>query len=248
MARSVTFDVNQLIGALDVIQGTQIRYAGTQAMKRLGYELREESKQLMARTFNNPVPFTLSSPRYAADGLSVRMSIYDGPAPKGQDPAKYLYPVSTEDTQGSKPAYPTRFIKALQARGIVGSNYYAVPWLRGRGVPVNAYGNVPPAFYAATLAGLARQGAPGAPRTRQAGWQYISVPDQRIGPAVRRTSSLERRPGIYRVKGRELEFLFGLQTKQPTVPTKFDWRGHLTRRAEPLLSRLLSQELDKALR
>lgn len=248
MQRSITFDVERLIGALNVIEGTQIRYAGTQAMKRLGYELQQATRNEMPRIFDRPVPFTISSVLYRAEGLTTTLYINSGNAPKGQDPARYLYPVSTDDTQGAKPAYITRFTRALRKQGIINDSYYAVPWFAGAGVPTNSYGNVPAAFYQSTLAGLLRQGAPGARRTSQAGWQYISVPDGRVGPAIRRTGSLARNPGIYRVRGRELQFLFGYSRRPPIVPTIFDWHGSLQRRAEPLLSRLLRQELDKAMR
>ena len=250
MARSVTFDVNQLIGALDVIQGTQIRYAGTQAMKRLGYELQQDTRELMSKTFNNPVPFTLQSPLYKAEGLSVRMFIYDKRVAKGQDPSRYLYPVSTEDTQGTKPAYITRFTRALQHNRIVPDKHFAQPWLSGRGVPVDGYGNVPAGFYGSVLSVLRRtpvgRNSLGRKNTIQEGWRVFSVPDARL-PAGARPSNLKN-PGIYRAKGRDLQLLFGYKLAQPTVKTTFDWRGHLTRRAEPLLSRLLSQEIDKALR
>lgn len=247
--RSVTFDATQLLRGLSVLEGTQIRYAGNKALRRLGYELQGEVTKYMAQTFNDPVPFTLASPRYDANtDLTLRMYVRKDRVPKGQDPGRYLYPVSTDDAIGSKPAYTTRFTRALRHRGIVDSSYYAVPWKEGRGVPVDSRGNVPATFYGATLAGLARQGAPGNRRTKQAGWQYFSVPDRRIGPAIRGWDALARTPGIYRVKGRDLELLFGYARRPPMVPTKFDFSGFLSSAAEPRLRRLLRQELDAALR
>jgi hypothetical protein len=242
---SVEFDVESLIGAINAVQATQIKYAGTQAMKRLGYELRTQLSQYMGKTFNNPVPFTLSSPRYRADGLETEILISREGA-KGQDPARYLYPVSTEDGAANKPAYVTRFTKALRAKGIVNESYYAVPWKDGRAVPLNSYDNVPAAFYQSVLAGLARYGVAGAKGTKQAGYQFFSVPDRRIGPSIRRTASLKQ--GIYRVKGSQLDFLFGYARRPPIVPAKFDFAGFTTRRAEEILPTLLSQELAKAMR
>jgi hypothetical protein len=241
---SIEFDVEALLGQLNAIQGTQIKYAGTQAMKRLGYELKQELRQHMASVFNNPVPFTLASPRYNAQGLETRIYISTDGA-KGQDPARYLYPVSTEDGAGAKPAYTTRFTKALRHLGIIDSSYFAVPWKEGRAVPVNAYDNVPASFYQSILQGLVRHGGAkkGGPTS---GYQYFSVPDRRIGPSIRRTSSLKQ--GIYRVKGRDLQYLFGYARRPPIVPTTFDFSGFTFRRAEQILPTLLSQELEKALR
>jgi hypothetical protein len=241
---SIEFDVEALIGQLNAVQGTQIKYAGTQAMKRLGYELKQELSQHMAKTFRDPVPFTLASPRYKATGLETEISI-SRVGPKGQDPGRYLYPVSTEDTPGAKPAYITRFTKALWAKGIVDRSYFAVPWLDGRAVPTNANGNVPASFYQSTLAGLDRFGLAkkGGPTS---GYKFFSVPDRRIGPAVRRMSSFK--PGIYRAKGSQVDFLFGYARRNPIVRTNFDFSGFAFRRAEQLLPTLLSQELEKAMR
>lgn len=244
MANSIEFDVESLLGQLNAVQATQIKYAGTQAMKRLGYELKQELSQYMAKTFRDPVPFTLSSPRYKATGLETEISI-SRTGPKGQDPGRYLYPVSTEDGAGAKPAYITRFTRALWAKGIVDRSYFAVPWLDGRAVPTNDYGNVPASFYQSTLAGLDRFGLAkkGGPTS---GYKFFSVPDRRIGPAVRRMTSFK--PGIYRAKGAQLDFLFGYACRNPIVRTTFDFSGFTFRRAEQLLPTLLSQELEKAMR
>ena len=244
MANSIEFDVESLLGQLNAVQATQIKYAGTQAMKRLGYELKQELSQYMAKTFRDPVPFTLASPRYKATGLETEISI-SRVGPKGQDPGRYLYPVSTEDGAGTKPAYITRFTKALWAKGIVGRKYFAVPWLDGRAVPTNANGNVPASFYQSTLAGLDRFGL-AKQRGSTAGYKFFSVPDRRIGPAVRRMSSFH--PGIYRAKGSQVDFLFGYARRNPIVRTTFDFSGFTFRRAEQLLPTLLSQELEKAMR
>jgi hypothetical protein len=247
MAGTVEFDVTRLIGQLNALQATQINYAGGRAMRRLGVMLKVQLSQHMQQTFRDPVPFTLSSPRARSTGLELSLSISTDGA-RGQDPARYLYPVSTEGTSGAKPAYTTRFTKALRRRGIVDDSYYAVPWLEGRGVPTNSYGNVPPSFYQQTLAGLARFGAPGGRRTSSAGWQYLSVPDRRQGPAIRRTSSLERRPGIYRVKGRDLQFLFGYARRPPIIRTSLlNIPQFASSRAQLLLPNLLREELERTL-
>lgn len=245
MARTIEFNVEDLIGRLNVLQATQIKYAGTKAMQRLGYELKQSLRDEMARVFDKPVPFTLSSPKYDAQGLSLRIFLL-GDSPGGQSPSRYLYPVSTEDTAGSKPAYLTRFGRALRHLGIIDNSYFPVPWLEGRAVPTDSYGNVPRSFYSGVLRGIARQGAKGASPSSKYGGQYMSVPDRRVGPAMRRTSSLK--PGIYRVKARQLDFLFGYARRPPIVPTVFDYRGVATRRAQEILPTLLSQELEKAMR
>jgi len=247
MPGSIDFDAEALLGSLNIVELSQINYAGTQALKRLGYELTQDLSKYMEATFRDPVPFTLASPKYDPNGLQVAINI-SKQGDKGQDPARYLYPVSTDDTTGAKPAYTTRFTKALRKRGIVDDSYYAVPWLDGRAVPTNSYGNVPASFYQQVLAGLARQGVAGARGTRQSGYQFFSIPDRRIGPNIRGGRALERQPGIYRVKGRQLDFLFGYARRPPIVRTSFDFNGFVRRRSAEIFPTLLRQELDKALK
>jgi hypothetical protein len=242
MARTIEFDVEALIGKLDVLQKVQLPYAGNQALKELGFKMRGELAQYMAEVFDNPVPFTLRSPRYAVDGLTLTVSISKDGA-KGQDPARYLYPVSTDDGGGGKPAYITRFTKAVRAMGVVDSSYYAIPYLQGRGVRVNAYGNMTAGQYQQVLAGLkAENGRTGG--KRGSSWRYFSVPDGRK-PARRGGGNLK--PGIYRAKSNDLQMLFGYARKHPTVPGIFDFAGTVERKSQELLPSLLTKALAKAL-
>jgi len=242
----IDFDAEALIGKLSIIEKTQISYAGKQALKRLGYELKQDVSKYMEATFRDPVPFTLASPKYEANGLQVAISI-SKKGDKGQDPARYLYPVSTDDTTGRKPVYITRFTKALRKRGIVDATYFAIPWLEGRGVPVNSYGNVPNNFYRSVLGGFQRGGAPGKRNSLQAGFRVFSIPDLSKAKSTR-FNPLSNKPGIYRAKGRQLEFLFGYAKEHPTVGTIFDFDGFVRRRSAEIFPTLLRQELDKAMR
>ena len=242
---SIEFDVEQLIGQLNAVQGTQIKYAGTQAMKRLGYELQQDIHRHMAQVFDRPVALTLRAVRYEATGLQTMMRIIRE-APKGQDPGRYLYPVSTEDGAGTKQAYITRFTRALRRRDVISDRYFAVPWTGGRGVPTDDHGNVPRTFYASVLAALARGGA-GKKSGPTSGYHYFSIPNG--NRAVNANNPLNKRtPAIYRRKGRDLQLLFTYADTHPTVPTTFDFSGYAFRRAEQILPTLLSQELEKALR
>ncbi len=243
--RSVTFNAEPLLGQLNVLQKVQIPYAGNQALKQLGFQLRGELARYMGDVFENPVPFTLRSPRYEVDGLTLRVRISTDGA-KGQDPARYLYPVSTDDGGGGKPAYITRFTKAVRSMGVVDSSYYAIPYLQGRGVRVNAYGNMSPGQYQQVLAGLrAENGRTGG--KRGASWRYFSVPDGRAAGAARGRGR-QLKPGIYRAKTNELQMLFGYARKQPTVPGIFDFAGTVERKSGELLPSLLSKALADALR
>jgi hypothetical protein len=240
----IDFDPEALIGKLNIFEKTQLNYAGGQALKRLGYELRQDVIKHMDTIFDRPVPFTLKSLSYNAEGLMLTMHISQK-GDKGQDPGRYLYPVSTQDTTGKKPAYPTRFAKALIKNSIVDSSYFPIPWLDGRAVPTNSYGNVPAGFYQTVLAGLKRYGVAGDKKTKSPGFQFFSIPDRRTGPNIR---GGKLKQGIYRVKGRQLDYLFGYVRRPPLVPTIFDLYGFIQRRSDEIFPTLLRQELDKALR
>lgn len=228
MAKAIEFEVERLLGRLNALEGTQIKYAGGQAMKRLGFGLREHHALQMAGRFENPVPFTLSSPRYQADGLDLRVFISRDGA-KGQDPGRYLYP--TDRGSDSNTAYTTRFGRALQREGI--TNRFPVPYIGGRGVRTNTYGNMQPGQYTQVLAGLKRNDG-----------TYFSIPDARRTSS--RTTTLK--PGIYQRKGRGLNMLFAYLNTPPSVRQAYDFESITRRYAEQQLPKLLREELAKALR
>ena len=242
MARTIEFDAQALVDGIDALRGAQLPYAGNQALKQLGFQLRGELQREMRDKFENPVPFTISSPRYRVDGLELTVSISKDGA-KGQDPARYLYPVSTDDGGGGKPAYITRFTRAIRALGVVDPSYYAIPFLKGRGVRVNAYGNMSPGQYQQVLQGL-KTGTGAGKKGSQ--WRYFSVPDQRKSGGGGGGGRLK--PGIYRAKSNDVQLLFTYARKQPTVPALFDFSGLVQRRSEEILPSLLSKALDNALK
>ena len=239
MSRSVEFHVDRLIADLNIAAASQLNYYGPRAMKVLGYELKQDLSRHMQRVFRNPVPYTLSSPYYRANGLEVAIGISPKVGFKGNAPSAYLYPVSTEDTAGTKPAYDTRFITGLRKMGVANATTYAYPWLQGRGVPTNNYGNVKPSFYSSVLAGLRRYGQ-GDGTSKRSAYTYFAIPDLRH-PSARAS---KRRPGIYRRRGSTLEYLFSLSTRPRQVRTTFDFAGYTTARAEAILRTTLSTMLS----
>jgi len=240
MTRTIEFDAQALIGKIDALRGAQLPFAGNRALRQLGFQLRGELQKEMRDKFENPVPFTINSPRYRVDGLELTVSISKDGA-KGQDPARYLYPVTAEGgVGGSKPAYITRFTRAIRALGIVGPEYYAIPFLQGRGVRVNAYGNMMPGQYQQTLQGL-KTGVGAGRQGSQ--WRYFSVPDGRK-PGKRGNL----KPGIYRAKTGDVQLLFTYARRQPTVPVIFDFEGVVRERSQAILPSLLSKALDDALK
>ncbi len=241
MARSIEFDAQALIGRIDALRGAQLPFAGNSALKQLGFQLRGELQKEMRDKFENPVPFTINSPRYRVDGLELTVSISKDGA-KGQDPARYLFPVTAEGgVGGSKPAYITRFTRAIRALGVVDASYYAIPLLKeGRGVRLNAYGNMSTGQYQQVLQGL-KTGVGAGRQGSQ--WRYFSVPDNR---KAGKPGGLK--PGIYRAKSNDVQLLFTYARRQPTVPVIFDFEGVVEMQSRRLLPSLLSKALDDALK
>jgi len=236
--QSIKWDVEDLIGKLNIVQKTQIPYAGAQAMKRFAYLFsREQVPKEMQDVFRAPVPLTLKSVKYKADGLTATFTVKQK-VPKGNAPGKYLYPVSSEDASGRKPIYDTRFTNGLRKKGIVGDGYWPVPFLSGRGVSITN-GRMRPGQYGDVLRGLDRK-EPG-----KGGYRYISIPDNRS----RRPASGGLSDGIYRIKGRnDVQMLFTYARTQPTVPTIFDLRQYALDYGNEVLPSLLSKALERAMR
>jgi len=235
--KNIEWDVEDLIGKVDVIQKVHIQYAGAQAMKRFGYLFaKQQVIKDMQDEFRNPVPLTLNSVVSDPNGMEITIKVKDK-VPKGNAPGKYLYPVSAEDSAGKKPIYETRFTNYLRKTGIVTDTYWPVPFLKGVGVRTNDYGRMSPGQYTQVVNGL-RTG------TGKGGYRYISVPDQR---KPRQTNNLK--PGIYRIKGRnDVQMLFTYARTQPTVKAKFDLRQYALDYGAEVLPSLLSKSLERAMR
>lgn len=229
MARTIEFDVERLLGRLNVLQGTQIKYASSRALQRFGFEAQQHLGLQMAGRFENPVSYTLNSPRYDRNiaeepgALSLRLFINpDGS--KGTAPATYLYP--TDAGSADNTAYLTRFGKGLRKIGI--TNKFPVPYAGGKEVRTNKYGNMLPSQYQSTLRAL--QGDKSS---------VFALPNGSRGGLLP--------PGIYQRRGRTAYLLFALLDQAPQVRTAFDFYGISQRLAQQRLPKLLREELSKAL-
>lgn len=230
MARTIEFDVERLLGRLNILEGTQVKYAAKRALQRFGFEAQQHLGLQMAGRFENPVSYTLNSPRYDRNiteepgAVSLRLFINpDGS--KGTAPATYLYP--TDAGSSDHTAYTTRFGKGLSKLGI--TNKFPVPYTYGSQVRTNKYGNMLPSQYSAILKAL--QGDKSS---------IFALPNG--------STSGRLPPGIYQRKGRTSYLLIALRDKAPQVRTAFNFYGISQRLAQQRLPLLLRQELSKALR
>jgi hypothetical protein len=255
--RTITFDADDLIKDLDIIRRVQMPFVASWSLNQLGPKIRKFHQTEMARSFNNPVPFTTNSPRWGANGYqpwtrstkqNLEMGIWiseDGA--KGQDPARYLFPQMQEDGRSRKQVYVTRFSKALRRRGALEGSEYALPIRASSAARLNSYGNISPGQYTQVLYAI---GAMTEFTARQAGKskrgpskEYFAVPSRT--PAGGRKSNLN--PGIYRRKGDSIAMLFKTLPEAPDVSPKYDFYGLTQDLAEDYFPDLVQKKLNEVM-
>ena len=230
MARSIEFDVERLLGRLNILEGTQIRYASRRALDRWRFGAQQHLGLQMAGRFENPVARTLSSARYdrafieEPGSIGVRLYI-DASSDKGNAPASYLYP--TDRGSADSTAYATKFGAGLRKTGI--TTKFPVPYKQGQLVKRNRYGNMLPSQYASTL-------------------QALQTPGSAVFALPNGNRSAALPPGIYQRRGRTAYLLFALLDSAPSVTQRFDFYGIRSTYAQTQLPKLLREELRKALR
>jgi hypothetical protein len=238
---AITFDAEKLIGRLNILESAQFQYAGSQAMKRLGFELRSELGRNMVASFNRTAQFTVNSPYYRHDGgLGVSIGISTQGDDKGQSPASYLYPLTPGAE--SRAALTTRFTKGLRKKGIIDDKTWALNWLPDPGTPTRN-GSTDPGLLQALMTALGQSGGRLAnlrSKYAQGGQRYLRSSRQNRHLA----------PGIYRVKSgeRPTRLMGYLQNREPVVPVKFRFEDIVRERSQVLLPGLLRAELARALR
>ena len=115
MSASITFNVDKLIRKLDIIQKSHLPKASEQALKSFGFDVRELLQKEMQREYESPSAYTLSSPYFKQDGMTLTVGINDK-ANSGLSPAQYLAPTDKTGNRFRKPAAPTSLDGAMLAR------------------------------------------------------------------------------------------------------------------------------------
>ena len=232
---AIEFDVEKLIGKLDIIQKTQVPFAANQALKQFGYLFKT---QLLPNKFNDeftapdgfgkPVPRTLSAALYEADGMTLKLSIKKGSG-KGLSAAEYL----RSALYGGE-ATNTSLHSAIQK--ITGL------------YPVPAYGNL-------KALGALTQGADikGSYASRViTGLERNFVRKQQPASGERFVASLTPRGGlkgraVYRIKGNSISTVFNLFDNKTILKPVFDYEKFVKTEAERRLPSLLALQLQRAM-
>ena len=222
-------------------------------MSRLGFALaRRDVPGYMKAVFNNPNTFTLRSLKYKVVSPYEVQLTFDQNVPKGNDPARYLYPV-TKGLPGNE-AYATKFTRFVHSAGIVPRDRYPIPVKEN--LKKNSYGKVSQGEYSKTWSGLntslpksrsksqLNKGLKGF--NRAANFRYFSIPDNRNlgGRSSRQGNLFDLGEGIYRIKGRSnLQLLFTYAKRKPTVPKIFDYYGFVEKHVAAYVPRELVRHL-----
>ena len=123
--------------AFTELERTQLPFATLQAVNATAFGVREAWKREAPRALDRPTPLTVNAILYrkaTKQRPAAEVFIRDE-AFKGTPPAKYLLP---QVEGGSRPAKGLE--RLLQAKGFLPRGMFAVP---GKGVQLDAFGNVP---------------------------------------------------------------------------------------------------------
>ena len=229
MVKSVTFNADKLIRQLNLIEKVLVPKAAEQALKSFGYDVRELLQKEMQETYESPSSWTLRSPYFKQDGLTLTVGISDK-RNSGLAPNQYLAPTDKSGGRGRRPVAPTSLDGAMLRR-------YGI---RDIAVPVES-----------SRAGSQFLNAKGALRSRKV--KYLL--DQLANPGSGRESyfvirpgdSSSLKPGIfrrYRIKGSISQaFVFAKQKQTPSI----DYHGVIIKAAEKQLPRLIQSKLSRLL-
>ena len=240
MAAAITHNIDAVVKGLTTYQRIDLPRAARRTMHEFGYDFAKRYVPgYMKAVFQRPNNLTLRSLNYkVVSSYEVHFDFRQN-LPKGNDPARYLYPVA-KGLPGNE-AYATKFTRYVHSAGIVPRNRYPIPVKEN--LKKNSYGKVSQGEYTKTWSGLERTG--GAGKTGK-GFRYFSIPDGRNrGPASTRQGSLfNLGEGIYRVKGKsDLQLLFTYAKSKPRVPEIFDYYGFAEKTVKFRLGPMFSRNL-----
>ena len=97
MGASITFNIDKLIKKLDIIQKSHLPKAVEQALKSFGFDARELLQKEMKDRYREVTPYSLRSPYFRQDGLTLLIGISD--KGRGVSPRSYLGP--TDSSRGA---------------------------------------------------------------------------------------------------------------------------------------------------
>jgi len=234
----IDFDVEKLIGKLDIIEKTQIPFAANQALKRFGHLMKTQllpaemlDKFTAPDGMGSPVPFTLNSLLHDTQGMTLTLS-FKSTGRAGLSPKQYLYSAF----YGGKPT-ETALSKAIQ--GITGM------------YPIPAYGNlkalgaltprmdIKGSYSSKVISGLEGSFVRKAQPSKGERFAFIPRGGKKRGGL---------NPGaVYRIKGNNIATIFTLAANKPILKPVLDYEAFVEKEAANRLPSLLSLSLQRAM-
>ena len=254
MAKYIKFDVEELLGPLNILQKANFNYAAKQSLKIIGFQVAKKYlPEQMEKRFDSAVPYTKRSVRYGVENQKLTLSINEDDS-KGNAPAKYLFGVMSE--VGGK-AYPTRFAKWLWDKDLAPRNKFPMPAFESPAVPKRRgfEDRAPSWFYSQTQAALAKEltrtgtttvvgtGRKSVPlKGRIASGRVFNIRDSNAKGAGDRAS------GIFRVKSeKQINQLFIYRDNIPLVPPRLPFHETATEKVREMLPSILSLQIQKSI-
>ena len=101
MGKSVTFNVDKLIKKLDLIEKVHVPKAAEEALRSFGFDVRELLQKEMAEKYESPSAYTLRSPFFRQEGMTLTVGISDK-AISGLAPNQFLAPTDATHGRGRR--------------------------------------------------------------------------------------------------------------------------------------------------
>lgn len=267
MAAAITHNIDAVVKGLTSYQRVDLPKAARRTVNQFGYDFAKRYVPgYMKAVFQRPNNLTLRSLNYkVVSNYEVHFDFRQN-VPKGNDPARYLYPV-TKGLPGNQ-AYATKFTRFVQSAGAASKSEYPIPVKEN--LNKNSYGKVSQGEYSKTWSGLTTSLARsrsksqldaslsfGGQKRRLVGFnrnnnfRYFSKNNSGqifMGGAIQRPPSKGSLfdtvgAGIYRIKSDNLQLLFTYARQQPTVPKIFDYYGFAEKTVKFRLGAMLSRNL-----
>ena len=203
MGASITFNVDRLIRKLDILQKSHLRKAAEQALKSFGFDARELLQKEMKDKYSEVTPYSLRSPFFRQDGLTLLIGISD--KGRGVSPRSYLGPTDSSRGAGRNEVQPTSFAGALRARYGIDQTPVPVRSSRAGAQFIDKRGNVKPRKVQRLLDQLENPG--------QGREDYFLI---KPGQRSYLTGGIHRR---YRVKTSNISAVFAFKDQVTQKPT-----------------------------
>tara|TARA_Y100001973_G_C5160276_1_gene313147 strand:+ start:490 stop:1284 length:795 start_codon:yes stop_codon:yes gene_type:complete len=259
MSSTINFDPSKFIDKLNILERSVSKTAISGALKSLGYVLTKEEipKAISGKRgkyggYRNPVSFTKRAFFYSVRENELAIKINEN-APKGNAPARYLYPVTQNPGSSERKgmsrskAMPTRFAGHLKKKGFISGDTYPSPNFKSTAFKKTPEKNIRSNDYRQVLFGLARTISPTVDKTKSYNAGFARQAIFSIGTDSGDVRGGKRlTPGIYRAKAKNsLEMLFRYLPSPPSVPIVFEYQDFVASKVEKIFSERLKESIKR---